>query len=359
MGERAVKIGYSFWGFLGDGITDTPDGGRSHRRTLIDGLIAAGHTLVFLQQDRDRDDAHTPVTGPYAWNPGLPDLDALFLEWRWPIPGRTDTPCTAPGHTCDLHRQQQLLDHYTHRHQIPTLLWDKDQRLAPADPLRLLPQLTVCEPALHPRHGATSLLFPVADHTLDTADPTALAARPRRWPLVYVGNQYGRDAAFGTYFARPAQHLDHVVAGRWTDTGPWPHVNFIGRIPFRQGLDLHARAHATVMLAPARYATSGQYTQRLFESVLAGCAPITPARYRSAATVIPGELHAYDGDHVADITRTLISMPTADRAQLLARCIRRLDPFRLSRQLHTIGQVFDQPQGADNGNLTHHTTRNR
>jgi len=26
---------YSFWGFLGDGIVDTPDGGRCHRRTLI------------------------------------------------------------------------------------------------------------------------------------------------------------------------------------------------------------------------------------------------------------------------------------------------------------------------------------
>lgn len=29
-----MKIGYSFWGFLGPGITDTPDGGRSHRRPL-------------------------------------------------------------------------------------------------------------------------------------------------------------------------------------------------------------------------------------------------------------------------------------------------------------------------------------
>lgn len=354
-----MKIGYSFWGFLGDGITDTPDGGRSHRRTLAEGLIAAGHTVVFLQQDRDRAEAHQPVTGPYVWDQGLPDIDALFLEWRWPIPGRSDTPCTAPGHTCDLHRQQQLLDQYTYHQGVPTLLWDKDQHLAPADPLRRIKHLTVCEPALHPRHGATSLLFPVADHILHTADPEALAARPRRWPLVYVGNQYGRDPAFTTFFAPPARHLDHVVAGKWTDTRRWPHVNFIGRVPFAQGIELHRQAHATVMLAPTRYATSGQYTQRIFESVLAGCAPITPAHYRAASIVIPGELHACDGAHVADITRTLISMPTGDRARLLERCIGRLDPFRLSRQLHTIGQVFDQHQGADNGKLTHHTTRNR
>ncbi|MGW7657691.1 hypothetical protein ACWGJ7_38365, partial [Streptomyces tendae] len=48
-----MKIGYSFWGFLGNGVTDTPDGGRSHRRPFIDALSARGHNIVFLQADRD------------------------------------------------------------------------------------------------------------------------------------------------------------------------------------------------------------------------------------------------------------------------------------------------------------------
>ena len=48
-----MRIGYSFWGFLGPGITDTPDGGRSHRATLIDGLTTAGHDNVLLQPNRD------------------------------------------------------------------------------------------------------------------------------------------------------------------------------------------------------------------------------------------------------------------------------------------------------------------
>lgn len=46
---REVIIGYSFWGFLGPGIIDTPDGGRSHRRPLVDTIAARGHRLVFLQ----------------------------------------------------------------------------------------------------------------------------------------------------------------------------------------------------------------------------------------------------------------------------------------------------------------------
>ena len=45
-----MRIGYSCWGFLGPGILDTPDGGRSHRRTLVDGLGALGHQLVLLQR---------------------------------------------------------------------------------------------------------------------------------------------------------------------------------------------------------------------------------------------------------------------------------------------------------------------
>ena len=44
-----MRIGYSFWGFPGPGITYTPDRGRSHRATLIHGLTTAGHDIVFLQ----------------------------------------------------------------------------------------------------------------------------------------------------------------------------------------------------------------------------------------------------------------------------------------------------------------------
>ena len=91
-----VRIGYSFWGFLGPGITDTPDGGRSHRRPLIDGLIAVGHEIVFLQRNRDLHEAGCDLRHLYAWDDGLPAIDALFLEWRWPIPGRSTTAVRQP-----------------------------------------------------------------------------------------------------------------------------------------------------------------------------------------------------------------------------------------------------------------------
>ena len=95
-----MRIGYSFWGFLGPGITDTPDGGRSHRRGLVDGLVAAGHRVIFLQANRDLAEAGDYLTGGYNWDPGFPGIDALFLEWRWPIPGRNTTACGTSEHTC-------------------------------------------------------------------------------------------------------------------------------------------------------------------------------------------------------------------------------------------------------------------
>lgn len=72
-----MRIDYSFWGFLGAGIIDTPDGGRSHRHTLIDGITSLGHQIVFLQPNRDLTEAGEELRGSYTWNPGLPDMAGL------------------------------------------------------------------------------------------------------------------------------------------------------------------------------------------------------------------------------------------------------------------------------------------
>jgi hypothetical protein len=337
-----VKIGYSFWGFLGPGIRDTPDGGRSHRRVLIDGLRERGHQLVFLQPDRDYLEAGLDLSAHYRWDVGLPNIDILFLEWRWPIPGRNTTWCGAVGHTCDLHRQQQLLDHYTRDRGIRTILWDKDRTLPADDPLRSTPNVTVCEAALHPTPGAESLLFPVADRALDTADPVALAKRARELPLAYVGNQYDRDDAFSAFFAPAAARHDHVVAGKWPRTVPWPHVRFVGRVPFGEVAEIHGRALCTMLLLPASYARAGQMTQRLPEAVLAGCFPLTPAGIRDATRFTPTQLHVHDGTAAAAMITQLRSLAgTTEHAELLADCLRRLDLFRVSRQLDVLDELLD------------------
>ncbi|OAP20418.1 MULTISPECIES: hypothetical protein [Amycolatopsis] len=338
-----MRIGYSFWGFLGPGIADTPDGGRSHRRVLVDGLRSRGHEIVFLQPDRDFAEAGTDFSDRYAWDVGLPGIDALFLEWRWRIPGRNTTWCGAAGHTCDLHRQQQLLDHYTGLRRTPTILWDKDRKLPPGDPLRSLRNVVVCEAALSPAPGAVSLLFPVADDVLDGADAEALAAQDRDLPLAYVGNQYDRDDAFTAFFAPAAAAHRHLVAGKWTRTEAWPHVRFAGRVPFAEVAEIYRRAVATVLLLPDRYAAAGQMTQRLVEAVLAGCLPLTPANIRGAGRFTPRALHVSDGAAVtARITRLSGIAGQREHADLIASCLRSLEMFRVSRQLAVLDDVLAQ-----------------
>lgn len=337
-----MRIGYSHWGFLGPGILDTPDGGRSHRRTLIDGLCTLGHQIVFLQPNRDLHEAAVDLRDRYSWDDRLPGIDALMLEWRWPIPGRNTTECGTPGHTCDLHRQDELLTHYTLGRGTPTVLWDKDRRLPAGDPWRRRANVAVCEPALYPTRGATTLLFPIADATLDQADPVALAAMVRPLPLVYVGNQYDRDDAFDAFFAPAAARLTHQVAGKWTRTARWPHVHFTGRCAFTRVEALYRSALATVLLLPDRYARAGHMTQRLFEAVLAGCLPITPATIASARQFTPPTLHAADGRQVTARIEQLGRLAgTRAHAELLRGCLRALDQFRLSRQLTTLTRLLE------------------
>ncbi|MFE3645272.1 hypothetical protein ACFXOM_30575 [Streptomyces sp. NPDC059169] len=336
-----MKIGYSFWGFLGNGVTDTPDGGRSHRRPFIDALIAHGHDIVFLQADRDRLEAGEDLGGAYTFDDGVPHIDALFLEWRWAIPGRNTTMCGSEGHTCDLHRQAQLINHYTVRHQTPTVIWDKDRTLRAESVWRTTSHTRVCEAALAPTHGAHSLLFPVAENLLTQADPVALAAQRRDLVLGYVGNQYDRDEPFDRFFAPAAARVAHLVAGKWTETNRWPHVHFLGRIPFEAAAGVYGRSLATVLMLPERYAAVGQMTQRIFEAVLAGCLPLAPADIRYVNRFVPDELVVRSGRDVIERLSHLREIAgTQQHADLIAACVDRLRLFGLSKQVDTLESLL-------------------
>jgi hypothetical protein len=331
-----VKIGYSFWGFLGAGVVDTPDGGRSHRRIWVDALRADGHRLIFLQANRDLAEAREDFRHEYQWDAGLPDIDLLFLEWRWPIEGRNvGTPCGHPAHTCDLHRQHELVTGYTRRRRVPTVVWDKDQRLPTDDPIRRLPNVVVADPALSPRAGGHSLLFPVNRASVVHAQRMlpALVSQPRALDLVYIGNQYDRDERFDQYVGQPARVLNHAVYGKWTRTDRWPHVNFRGRIAFPDVALTYREALASPVLLPPRYETTGQVTQRLVESVLNGCLPIMPGSVRHAHRVVPETLVLGAGEDVVALVRRLRrERGSADHERLLGECLARLEPFHVDRQ---------------------------
>lgn len=337
-----MRIGYSYWGFLGSGVLDTPDGSRSYRRPFLDALAAAGHELVLLQANRDLREAGEDLTGSFRWDEtGLPELDAVMVEWRWPLPGRNTTDCGRPGHHCDLHRQTELLDHYTHRLGLPTIVWDLDRQLPADDELRRVPTVRVCEFATRPTPGATTLLCPVPDAALDAADPVELARLERTTPLVYVGNQYDRDDEFAAFFAPAATELRHRIVGKWPRTGRWPWLGFSGRCGFAEVEAIHRDAVATVMLLRQRYWQVGHITQRLFEAALAGCVPIMPGHVVDGDQFVPRELVADTGSQVSDIVRAVARMAgSGQHVELIASCLHRLEPMRASRQARVVSRVL-------------------
>lgn len=336
-----MRIGYSMWGFLGHGVLDTPDGSRSYRSALIDGLMSSGHDVVFLQRNRDLLEAGEDLRDSYRWDDELPDLDVLVVEWRWRLGGRNDTPCGSAGHTCDLHRQHELLEHYTRGLALPTLIWDLDRQLPDRDALRTWPNVTVAGFALHQTPGVVTLPCPVPDALLDPADPGELAMASRPTSLVYVGNQYDRDPAFAKYFAPAAARVSHEVAGKWPNTGAWPHVTFTGRCTYPDVVGKHRRSLTTVLLMPDRYAAVAAMSSRLFESVIAGCLPLAPAELALAELFVPAELRVASAADVLDRIAWLRSIQGGpEHTDLIRACLTRLEPFRASRQVAHLTQVL-------------------
>ncbi|MEU8269702.1 hypothetical protein AB0B89_21410 [Sphaerisporangium sp. NPDC049002] len=195
----------------------------------------------------------------------------------------------------------------------------------------------MCEAALSPTPGARSLLFPLDDILLDSADPRILAAVPRPITLCYVGNQYDRDEEFDAYLAPAAARYSHQVAGKWPDTGRWPHVTFLGRIPFPRVRELHGGALATVLLLPQRYAAAGQMTQRIFEAVLAGCLPLAPADIRHVDRFVPPSLVVRSGaDVIGKLAHLRAIAGSQGYVELIAECLRYMELFRLSTQIEAL-----------------------
>jgi hypothetical protein len=180
------------------------------------------------------------------------------------------------------------------------------------------------------------LLFPVDDERLRRAQESVFPARVRHRTLVYIGNQYDRDAVFAEYFARPAEVLSHAVYGKWSDTAAWPHIRFEGRLPFSRVESIYRGSSATVLLLPDAYARVGQMTSRIFEATLHGCIPLGPATIRGISRFVPEALQVASGIDVVHACNRITMSSSAALDELWHCCLAKLDLFRASRQLDTI-----------------------
>jgi hypothetical protein len=303
-----VRIGYSYWGFLGDIKLDrdgnelsTPDGNATYSWSILWEAQRRGHEVWAMQEDRDRSAWNVNGVGLFksfsqqkranAYRRTeqtnghmLPDLDVLLVEWRFPIPGRNcvivdGRPQFGGEQQPDLWRQTQLLQHYLER-GTRVIAWDLDHKLERGDeaywgfdavfetsqrPRHLLIERTQVEPPF--------VIDDLMQHETLPVDP--------RQKLVYVGSRYERDDVI-TEFVKPVSDRwpgEVMFYGNWLNTldecrALWPNVSYNGRIGVAGFRQAYGRAVACPLLAKRSYLKTGFITPRPWEALLFGTIPI-------------------------------------------------------------------------------------
>jgi hypothetical protein len=307
-----MRVGISFHGvcarFGAESVSDTSDGGRYRRPVLVDALLSAGHDVVFLQRC---------VGPPYPdvqYNLAYPELDLLFLEWRWPTyknsgPHRKDD---------DLDRQGLLLAAYYGA--VPAAAWDTDLRMTDDD-LRRWPKLKVLCQTLEPAPGRIRFM----------AGTDWKPLLPVREPLpiyTYIGNDYDRSEEarrcyFGVSDALRRLGVQTTLVGNWLQRSPergapeWfinnTSASFVPRLDFSASMRLLNGSVCTTLLTRPKYAAAKLVTPRHLETVLAGCPALVPA----SAPLQFGVPVACPAD-IVDAVKRVKCMSLPDRASLVA-----------------------------------------
>lgn len=301
-----MRLGYSFWGFLGDFKLDrngvevsSPDGNATYSWSIIWAAQQRGWEVFAMQEDRD-----VPGYMIYdyrnfssfcgkerlgAWlqvgdtlGRDLPELDVLLLEWRWPIAGRNcGIDIRESDYQPDLDRQLQLLRHYSGT-GTKIIIWDLDHKLTAEDELAWCPA-AIFETSVLPRRltqGRVRVEPPVPVSRLH--DLPTLPQDPAR-KLVYIGNRYERDDVISEYIVPVSDRFPQQVEfwGGWTKEPTlsecrrmWPNIGYHGRITTRDFRRVYSDAVACPLLAKRSYLETGFVTPRIWEALMFGTIPI-------------------------------------------------------------------------------------
>lgn len=305
-----MKIGYSFWGFLGDrkvgpqGVElSTPDGNATYSWSIVWEAMKRNHVVVPLQEERDkhgidlygdklfrafstqkRSDVYTHLCrSGHGWNDGshekFPELDVILVEWRFPIAGRntSDSKGTV-WYQRDLERQNEILDYYSDK-DTKIFIWDLDHKIELEDELKFNKNITILETSIRPRklHLERTTVEPpfiiedlLQHRTLDSS----------RVHVSYIGSRYERDIIIDDWISAYAKRYPGTVHfhGKWEPIEElrtrWSGIVFHDRIGVSGFRNAYKSAGCVPLLAKQSYRESGFMTPRPVEAVLFGSIPI-------------------------------------------------------------------------------------
>ena len=323
------KVGYSYWGFLGDykfdedkDLVSTPDGNAFYSSSIIHSLQQAGYEVIQVMPDRDmpgydsmrdflfsswgtkmrsvayRKMVRNDVKKHPNWTvsdyfdyletfwdaSGLKDAKFIIHEYRFCIEGRNDTASFLHGEygfQPDYVIQLALFN-YCIKHGVFVYIFDLDYKLdeATLDKLKAkglkfkvieLGNKWACR-------GDEALRVQIPfdwDVMLAEADIHSVFSKTKS--ICYVGNRYERDETVYKYLD-PIGNVD--VYGKW----------LLGDVDF-SGLVFHGRVHvpqmkeayrthmATLLMAKQEYYEHEFMTARILEAVFYGCIPFFAEEY--------------------------------------------------------------------------------
>ena len=368
-----MRIGYSFWGFLGDYKEDdagrtlsTPDGNASYSWSIAWEAMRRGHRVFMMQEDRDwpafrrhgkydfasfsqdkrfgtylrMERANPNPIVPMAGAQVFPDLDVLLIEWRFPIPGRnTEADREKPGYQRDLERQTAMLRYYTscQKEKRPRIvLFDLDHKIT-MDDERMLAEVgvrAIFETSVRPIEGLiprtrVEIPFPVQDllqHPLQDVDPDR--------KLVYVGSRYERDDVIDEWLKPVSEVFPEQVYfyGNWTAEynfaevrAKWPKVKYCDRITMKDFGKAYGTAVACPLIGKKSYLDRGFVTARLWEALLFGTLPVGLSVHHGIDQYLPDELIARDPTDLIAKIDGLARMGAPERDALRRRVVEKID----------------------------------
>ena len=338
-----MRIGYSYWGFLGDQKLDangkelsTPDGNATYSWAILHEALRRRHDVYAMQEDRDepaydklglanfnafsrwnRCSAYGLTKQTVGTDNEFPELDVLLLEWRMPIIGRN---CERAGdgflyydpkiHQPDWERQRQLLDHYGSK-DTKIIVWDLDHKFMESDELESECD-AIFETSARPRRftmDRISVEFPTLVRDL-LQYPTKSA--DLRQKLVYIGSRYERDDVITEWIKPASERFPGMVwfYGNWLKSLDeckklWPCVNYQDRITTSGFREAYGEAVACPLLAKRSYLETGFITPRPYEALLFGTLPIGLKTHLGVERyVLPGHI-AESGEHMVELVEEM------------------------------------------------------
>lgn len=372
----SLRLGYSYWGFLGDYKEDdrgnalsTPDGNATYSWSIIHESQRRGWRTYSMQRDRDMipvirhgKNNFSSFSGEKRYSSyvkmqktdgvDLPPLDVLLLEWRFPIPGRnTPEVRNDPGYQPDLERQHDLLRHYLGT-KTRVILWDLDHKLTLSDEECLAEYGgvdAIFETSVCPRvqmWKRTRVEPPVVYEELSQF-PTLPAQESRK--LAYIGSRYERDDVIDQYIRPVSERFPGQVEfwGNWLNESNhsevlrmWPHIQYCRRITTRDFRSVYGNAVACPLLAKRSYFETGFITPRVWEALMFGCIPIGLTEMKGIEQYVLRAVSS--ADELGDMLRCMSSYDPAERHTLRMESINKIAFMDVRNFVDSIEEVYNR-----------------